>query len=85
MLTRPRMLTGPCVHAESAVAEAWGPGGPRVLGFAERSEAAAVLELLLSSSLQVLPPDAAALRYVARTAALIEVLPLLYMDSRPCA
>ena len=63
--------------AASAVAEAWGPGGPKVLSQAEHNEAAIVLDLLITASMQVVPPDLPALAFVARTAALLEVSALV--------
>ena len=60
-------------HADAATVEAWGRGGRRVLSHAEVVETAAILELLESSSTQTAPPDITGLRFVARTAALVEV------------
>ena len=59
--------------AAAAMAEAWGPGGPKALSPAEHAEAALALDLLVTASMQVAPPDLPALAYVARTAALLEV------------
>ena len=61
------------MDAATNLALAWGSKGPKTLGPLERAEAAAILEMLVTASMRLTPPDVPALYYVAGTAALLEV------------
>ena len=66
-------LTAPCQCTAATLARLWSERGPKHQGPLERSEAATVLDMLVTASMQLSPPDIPALYYVAQTAALLEV------------